>query len=180
MIAEDLGTVPAGLRADLSRRGMLGMRVLPFERDQQGAFIPPSRWDADAVAMTGTHDTPTLAGWWVGRDIDWRARIAGTVDAAATSHRTKERKSLAQVIDLAPLPSAAPVDEILHAVADAPAPLAIFPLEDLLGLEEQPNLPGTIDQHPNWRRRMPGATDTLLARPDVQRRTHMLSEKRPG
>ncbi|RSV19940.1 4-alpha-glucanotransferase [Sphingomonas sp. ABOLG] len=180
VIAEDLGTVPAGLRADLSRRGMLGMRVLPFERDQQGAFIPPSRWDADAVAMTGTHDTPTLAGWWVGRDIDWRARIAGMVDTAATSHRANERKSLVQIIDLAPLPAAAPVDEILHAVADAPAPLAIFPLEDLLGLEEQPNLPGTIDQHPNWRRRMPGATDTLLARPDVQRRTHMLSEKRPG
>lgn len=180
VIAEDLGTVPPGLRDDLSRRGMLGMRVLPFERDTNGAFVPPTRWDADAVAMTGTHDTPTVAGWWKGRDLEWRASIAGVADPSAADNRRQERISMVQALGISEKTPAPPVDQIMEAVAQAPAPLAVFPLEDLLGLEEQPNLPGTTDQHPNWRRRMPAPTPALLARPDVQRRTHMLSEKRSG
>ena len=175
VIAEDLGTVPPGLRDDLSRRGMLGMRVLPFERDEDGEFVSPEQWDDDAVAMTGTHDTPTVLGWWEGRDVEWRASISGkSVDL---KERREERSSLAQALDLK---GDRPLDQVLEAVAQAPAPLAIFPLEDLVGLEEQPNLPGTVDEHPNWRRRMPEDTPTLLARPDVASRTHMLTTKRPG
>ena len=180
VIAEDLGTVPPGLRADLSRRGMLGMRVLPFERDAQGKFRPPEQWDADAVVMTGTHDTPTIVGWWQGRDIAWRTKISGVADPSAEVDRARDRNSLSQALEITPVSSNPPLEPIIEAVADAPAALAIFPLEDLLGLEEQPNLPGTIDQHPNWRRRMPDGTDALLARPDVKRRTRMLGQKRPG
>ncbi|MCD2316160.1 4-alpha-glucanotransferase [Sphingomonas sp. IC-11] len=180
VIAEDLGTVPPGLRDDLSRRGMLGMRVLPFERDTEGEFVPPAKWDADAVAMTGTHDTPTVAGWWKGRDLEWRSRISGATDPGSSTQRREERSSMSQAIGISKDRLTPPLDEIMEAVAEAPAALAVFPIEDLLGLEEQPNLPGTTDQHPNWRRRMPAATPALLARPDVQRRTHMLSEKRPG
>lgn len=179
VIAEDLGTVPPGLRDDLSRRGMLGMRVLPFERDEEGNFVSPAQWDADAVAMTGTHDTPTVAGWWKGRDLDWRAKISGR--AASQESRTDERKSLTQAIGIDTVaPEPAPLDQVLAAVSNAPAALAIFPLEDLLGLEEQPNLPGTVDEHPNWRRRMPAATDQLLADATVAARTQMLTAKRPG
>lgn len=184
VIAEDLGTVPPGFRDDLARRGMLGMRVLPFERDAEGEFTPPRGWDADAVAMTGTHDTPTLAGWWTARDIDWRARLGSLGPAEETTQRNKrddERVSLWRAIDGAGDPPALPpIDAVLDAVSSAPAPLAIVPLEDLLGLEEQPNIPGTIDEHPNWRRRMPDATATLLTRPDVARRTTLLTTERPG
>lgn len=181
VIAEDLGTVPPGLRDDLATRGMLGMRVLPFERDKAGAFVPPPRWDADAVAMTGTHDTPTVSGWWHGRDIEWRAQIAGKPDPAGIENRAAERNSLWRALgNNGSPPTDAPLDQILETVADAPAPLAIYPLEDLLGLEEQPNLPGTTDEHPNWRRRMPAETDALLARPPVAARTRMLTTKRPG
>ena len=51
----------------------------------------------------------------------------------------------------------------------------LVPIEDALGLKEQPNLPGTIDEHPNWRRRLPGTVDTLLDAPDVSRRGSPLS-----
>jgi 4-alpha-glucanotransferase len=181
VIAEDLGTVPPGLRDDLSHRGMLGMRVLPFERDEHGNFVPPSQWDADAVAMTGTHDTPTVTGWWQARDVEWRARISGKPDANGLNSREKERASMWQALGRTdPTPVDVPLNPVLEAVADAPAPLFILPFEDLIGLEEQPNLPGTIDEHPNWRRRMPDTTDALLARPDIASRTHMLTTKRPG
>ena len=180
VIAEDLGTVPPGFRDDLSARGMLGMRVLPFERDKAGDFTPPASWDADTVAMTGTHDTPTLAGWWTGRDIAWRRTFASVPDDA-DAVRAGERASLWEAVGGAGGPPAdPPLDTILAAVARAPAPLLIVPVEDLLGMDEAPNIPGTVDEHPNWRRRLPAATDALLTDPAVVRRTAMLTQKRPG
>lgn len=185
VIAEDLGTVPPGFRDGLEARGMLGMRVLPFERDRAGAFVPPAEWDREAVAMTGTHDTPTVAGWWMGRDIDWAFRLgragAEETEASRIRERAGERTSLWRAIGgSGPPPAEPPLDAVLAAVAAAPAPLAIIPLEDLVGIEEQPNLPGTIDEHPNWRRRMPAPTDALLDAPDVARRAALLTSERPG
>ncbi|MBB3475778.1 4-alpha-glucanotransferase [Sphingomonas sp. BK345] len=185
VIAEDLGTVPPGFRDELARRCMLGMRVLPFERDADGGFTDPAGWDEMAVAMTGTHDTPTVAGWWKGRDIDWawklgrRSRHASA--AGDRAHRDEERAALWQTMGGTGAPPAQPpLDRVLAHVAAAPAPLAIVPVEDLLGEEEQPNLPGTVDEHPNWRRRLPAPTEQLLAQRDVARRTDLLTAERHG
>ncbi|WP_147674838.1 4-alpha-glucanotransferase, partial [Vulcaniibacterium tengchongense] len=81
VIGEDLGVVPEGFRDALAERGVLGVDVLLFTRDADGAFLPPERWRERAVATTTTHDLPTLAGWRGGRDLRWRARLRG--DAAA-------------------------------------------------------------------------------------------------
>ncbi|MEK6424486.1 MAG: 4-alpha-glucanotransferase [Burkholderia gladioli] len=86
-IGEDLGTVPAGLRDQLAARGLAGMRVLWFEREADGAFRPPERWDRDAAAMSSTHDLPTLAGWWRGVDLAWRRHVAAR--DAANRHGTE-------------------------------------------------------------------------------------------
>ena len=179
VIAEDLGTVPPGFRDTLAERCMLGMRVLPFERDEDGGFVPPAAWDEAAVAMTGTHDTPTLAGWWKERDIDWAEQLGRS--GADRARRGGERAALWHAMGKpGDPPVAAPVDAMIAHVASAPCPLAIVPLEDLLGLEEQPNLPGTIDEHPNWRRRMDAPTAALLARRDVARRAALLNAERPA
>ena len=58
----------------LEQSGIHGMRVLWFERDAQTGFVPPRGWGSTDVAMTSTHDLPTVAGWWKGSDIDVRAR----------------------------------------------------------------------------------------------------------
>ena len=177
VIAEDLGTVPAGFRDTLAKRCMLGMRVLPFERDAEGGFVPPADWDEAAVAMTGTHDTPTLTGWWKERDIDWAEQLGRS--GADRARRAAERTALWQAMDKPGDPPAVPpVDAMIAHVASAPCPLAIVPFEDLLALEEQPNLPGTIDEHPNWRRRMDAPTPALLARRDVARRLALLNAER--
>src|SRR4029077_617099 len=62
VIGEDLGTVRAGFRGRLRRAGIYGMSVLWFERAGKG-FKKPGDWPPDAVAMTSTHDLPTVAGW---------------------------------------------------------------------------------------------------------------------
>jgi 4-alpha-glucanotransferase len=71
-----------------------------------------------------------------------------------------------------------PVDHALEYVGMTPAPLAMSPIEDLLGLDEAPNLPGTTDQHPNWRRRLPGNVDTMLEAPEVEARVALLNQAR--
>ncbi|GGB23868.1 4-alpha-glucanotransferase [Sphingomonas metalli] len=174
VIGEDLGTVPEGFRPRMDARGMLGMRVMPFEMDGPDRLIPPDRYDRQAAAMTGTHDLPTMAGWWTGRELDWNERLGrGRPDHDANrAERAHQRKvwwqgfteagtaSGPQPADDDPAPV---VDAAIGFVGRTPCDLVILPMEDVLGLVEQPNLPGTIDEHPNWRRRMPEDTGAALA-----------------
>lgn len=181
VIGEDLGTVPTGFRERLARHGVLGMRVLWFERTEEGGgFTPPAQWPRTAVATTTTHDLPPVAGWWRGVDIEWRHRIGQTAPRAdgrdpialAKAERAADRHALWRAFQRAGLAPRdvgapplehAPVGEALAFVASTPAPLVVCPLEDLQGLVEQPNLPGSVDQHPNWRRRLASPIEALFS-----------------
>lgn len=222
VIGEDLGTVPPGLRDKLADDGLLGMRILWFEREytrEDAPFKAPSTWASASVAMTSTHDLPTLVGWWIGNDLRWQGQLGllpiGMSESEAQVRRMEDRAALVTafaehnrqvlaaggvpLIRVAPLQAAleqvstataAQVDVILQASAQdfataavaftgaAPTPLALIPLEDLFGLVEQPNLPSTIDTHPNWRRRLPGPAPTLLEAPTVQARMSALVNAR--
>jgi 4-alpha-glucanotransferase len=185
VIGEDLGTVPTGFRARLRRAGIAGMDVLWFERTRLG-YRKPARWRADAVAMTTTHDLPTVAGWWSGEDIRTR-RALGLAAADEEDGRARDRLKLWRAFtDSGAAEGAAPasdapaaaVDAALAHVAQSPSRLMLAPLEDLLGRVEQPNLPGTIDQHPNWRRRLPPLARDLFEAPAVQARARAIARRR--
>ena len=191
VVGEDLGTVPAGFRETLDTAGLHGMRVLWFERSSR-RFLRPDEWDHSAVAMTTTHDLPTVAGWWHGTDIMVRAECnrlgVGVQESDVMAERAEDRAQLwrafvdAGVADgLAPLPDDTPrvVDAALSFVAGTDSPLVLAPLEDVLGMEEQPNLPGTIDEHPNWRRRMQQDAGALLDEPQAAGRVRALAKRRP-
>lgn len=165
VIGEDLGVIPDGLRERLAERGVLGIDVLMFTRDADGAFLPPARWRTSAVATTTTHDLPTLAGWKCGRDLDWRQRLGtgGQIDRQAEdARRAQDVARLAAQVE-ADGGDGAQLQDWLAFVAHSPAPLALLPAEDALGLEEQPNLPGVVEDHPNWRRRLPETAPGLEA-----------------
>ena len=167
VVGEDLGTVPAGFRQSMRERGFMGIRVLWFERTRNGGFVPPDRYDRLAAAMTSTHDLPTIAGWWSERDIDWSRELGRSdPDESETNERArrdKERRLFVRACRRAGIVDTSdPVGAALAFVASANSDLALFPAEDLLGLVEQPNLPGTIDEHPNWRRRLPVAAEALF------------------
>jgi 4-alpha-glucanotransferase len=172
VVAEDLGTLPDGFQDRLQHAGIAGMRVLWFERDQTGHFTDPARWSRQAAAMTTTHDLPTVTGWWQGRDIAWRAQLEpGLERASADAERARERGLLWDAMQHsgaargdapeADAPARA-VDAAIAHVAASNCDLLILPIEDILGLPEQPNLPNTIDEHPNWRRRLPGNAAELF------------------
>ncbi|HEV2622984.1 MAG TPA: 4-alpha-glucanotransferase [Frateuria sp.] len=187
VIGEDLGTVPADFRQRIAGTGVLGIRVLWFERAADRGFIAPVHWSPEAMATTSTHDVPTVAGWWSGRDIEWRART-GLAEPGVdeTAEREVDRGRLWRALcasgaarDAGGLPDEnrppTPEDVLPVAiaaaghVARAPAPLVLIPAEDLLALPEQPNLPGPTDAlHPNWRRRLPESAATLFDGPVAQ------------
>jgi 4-alpha-glucanotransferase len=207
VIGEDLGTVPPGFDTVLDEAGVSGIRVLWFQRDKKG-FLPPADWSRQAIAVTTTHDLPTVAGWWSGADLAWRARL-GQLDqglAAAQEQRRQECSQLWQALvqqgwASGPLPEVAPaaveadddaalpvsledcgiaVDAALDYVAATPAPLAVVPVEDILGLAQQPNLPGMTEPHPNWRRRLPADTSQLFAAYAAKARLERLRRARGG
>jgi 4-alpha-glucanotransferase len=187
VIAEDLGTVPEGFSAELYSAGILGMRVLWFERDAY-RFFPPRTWPTGAVAMTTTHDLASVAGWWSGHDLDWRERTGQLGDAARErADRDADRGRLwaalqasgAAVGDPPPQDAAASVaDAALRHVGRATCDLALIPVEDALALPDQPNLPGPDAGHPNWRRRLPGPAKSMLDAPDVAARLAGLRDAR--
>jgi len=185
ILGEDLGTVPEGLREKLAARGILGMRVLLFEQDPPGHFKPILDWPDSALATTSTHDLPPLAGWLASRDIDWNHRLQ-LIDAITERDwrdtRQTEIKGLGQLLERnyhTPLQNPdAVIDASVRLLGHTRAPLVLLPLEDLLGVDEQPNLPGIIDGHPNWRRRFAAPAAALLDDADAARRLELLAQAR--
>lgn len=186
VIGEDLGTVEPEFRERLSNAGISGMDVLWFQRDGK-EFQSPRTWRRDAVAMTTTHDLPTVAGWWTGSDIATRGKL-GLVDEKKEKLERKQdrvrlwrsfrKAGVATSEDPPPVDaSGEAVDAAIAFTAQSPAPLALIPIEDVLGLTDQPNLPGTIDEHPNWRRRLERPASEIFAEPRVKRRLKILRER---
>src|SRR6185312_8402363 len=192
VLGEDLGTVPAGYHDVLEQAGVHGMRVLWFERNSNGGFNPPRGWDRSAVAMTSTHDLPTVAGWWSGTDIVARTEHGqlglGMTPEAMQQQRSADRPALwnalvsEHVAEGLPPPTDDPkpvVDAALRFVARTESPLCLIPLEDLLAQQEQPNLPGSVDDYPNWRRRLPVPAEVALEQADVVSRVAAVAAERP-
>lgn len=181
VIGEDLGTLPYGFRDYLREQGVAGLRVLRFERTEHG-YVPPEQWDAQAVALTTTHDLVPTAGWWAGSDIEpagsepqairaWdRGLFWGALrDAGLVEGERPEPGETDPVVDAA-----------VAYVAATPCALKIVPIEDALGIRSQPNVPGTTVEKPNWRHRLPGDAADLLDDPKVARRLAQLERSRPG
>lgn len=163
VIGEDLGTLPDGFREYLHEQGIAGLRVLRFERDGD-TFRPPEHWDADAAAMTTTHDIPSSARWWRGTDIIEHPHGVSFAMDQKDEARTADRQRLWSAFTAAgtaegepprPEDTGAMLDAAMRFIAATPSKLRIIGMEDALGLDVQPNLPGTVDEHPNWRHRLP-------------------------
>lgn len=200
VIGEDLGTVPPGFRETMSDAEIQGYRVLYFEREADGAFRPPHAYAPRTLACLSTHDLPTLKGWWRGNDIDERERsgISSPEQAAnMRTERTRDRGLLLTALNSAgllsgefepvlagtsPFPPDLPDDLCVAAhalLARAASRLVAVQIEDTVGMVDQANVPGTVNEHPNWRRKLPidleEIADTALFK-DIAR---ALGQERP-
>lgn len=192
VVGEDLGTVPGGLRTRLQAAGILSSRVLYFERSGGGAFRPPEAYPPLAQVSVGTHDLPTLHEFWTGSDIELRARLhlipssPAELDVAR-AERAQARAALLAALEAAGLwqagrtPSAAELVEAVYAfLGRTPSWLLMVQLEDVLGILDQVNLPGTTDEYPNWRRKLPIAHEALAADRRVRAVAQILAGRAVG
>ena len=179
VVGEDLGTVPKPLRAALSEAGVLSYRPLLFGKGEAGEYVPPSAYPRDALVCASTHDLPTWRGFWAGADIALRASLHLSVDPE------KERKS--READKAALARALAGEGLdrsgvaAHAfISRTPSKIALVQPEDVLELIEQANLPGSIDEHPNWRRKLPLALEAWDADRRMVALHEAVRERSPG
>jgi len=192
VVGEDLGTVPAGFRERMAQANILSYRVLFFEQEaDSGAYIPPQDYPALALAVAGSHDLPTLRGWWEGSDIELKERLHlyPKADEAARqlAQRKQDRAALLTVLREQGLLDAADeqvtVEEVVLAVhgflARSAALLAVAQLDDITGEEEQVNVPSTNhDKHPNWRRRLAVTIEDLPAHPSMRAIADLFNRER--
>lgn len=156
VVGEDLGLVPGGFRKRLNASGLYSYAVWQFEGTGGGGLRSAQDLHPFSMACFGTHDTPTIRGFWRGRDIEWWRKVGWvSKDQAEKLHgnRAIQRNALRKHCSI---PPSASLDDVCHAVhrelGNSPAELVTLQLDDLLGSEQAQNLPGTIDEHPNWRR----------------------------
>jgi 4-alpha-glucanotransferase len=193
MIGEDLGFVPDGFRETMHAANILAYRILYFEQ-AWGLFLRASAWPEMALACISTHDLPTLAGWWRGEDIEARrdfGLISPGYAAEQEARRNEEREALVHAfIDGGQLPGDArdwdapdlPPRVLAAAhrfLGETRSRLAGVRLADLVGPEAPTNVPGTLDQHPNWRRRAPIRINDVATAPAFEEITALMRAVRP-
>jgi 4-alpha-glucanotransferase len=164
VIGEDLGTIPPDLRGKLAGRGIWSYRVLMFERAADGGFVGTDQYPAMALATFTTHDLPTFAGWIGGHDITVRRDlgIGSESEAERQNARARLGATLAHAGFNLEQDGFAAVAGFLAAT---PSRLVAIGIEDVLGVVDQPNLPATVDEHPNWRQKLPVALEDWHAQP---------------
>ncbi|WNG93063.1 4-alpha-glucanotransferase [Mycobacterium sp. ITM-2016-00318] len=181
VVGEDLGTVEPEVTEALADNEMLGCAVAWFTRDESAPgepLLPPAKWPSRAAASLSTHDLPTAAGFLRGEHVRARADLGILDDVPAEqANADKERAEwLALLRSEGLLPESdggAESDEraiiaAMHRLlASAPSRLKLVSPYDVLAETRQPNLPGTIDEYPNWRLPLPVTLEELKADPRV-------------
>jgi 4-alpha-glucanotransferase len=199
IIGEDLGTVAPYIREDLNNYEVFSTRLFYFERQGNGDFNAPDQYPDRAQASITTHDLPTLAGFWQGRDIQVRQELQLFPDDQAVARAWEDRRQAKAALmallrdrgwlDLdtaatlsvqAEMPEPVKWGVIAH-LAQTPCRLVLLSLEDIFGWREQQNLPGTKDQYPNWRLKLPLTLEEITQAPEPQQAAKIMRQhRRPG
>ncbi|WP_369137892.1 4-alpha-glucanotransferase [Modestobacter versicolor] len=167
VVGEDLGTVEDGVREAMAEHGILSYKLLWFEDDA------PAQWPAEAMAAVTTHDLPTVPGLWTGSDLaEQREHGLGTDEDL-------ERGRSSLLAHLGKVAKKSTPDQAVRAayrrLAGAPCTLISATLDDALGEERRPNMPGA-GERPNWCLPLPVPTEELAGHPGVQAVAALLAD----
>ena len=164
VIAEDLGVVPDFVRRSLADLGVPGLKVLRWERDwndEGRPFSDPAGYPPLSVAMSGTHDTETLAEWWDSAEGEERCRaieLPALVEGAILADETYSSRLR---------------DALLAVLYGAGSDLVLLPLQDIFGWTDRINVPAVVAEH-NWTWRLPWPVDSMRNEPEARERTDFL------
>ena len=168
VVGEDLGTVEPEVRRALDGAGVLGSAVLWFTREEDEITpLPPAGWRERAVASVSTHDLPTAYGFLADEQVRVRAKL-GQLDRPVEEEQARvreERERLLAMMRAEGLarpgaPDSEVVLDMYRLLARTPSAVVLAMPADAVGDLRQPNLPGTLDQYPNWRLPLADSTGT--------------------
>ena len=192
IIGEDLGTVPPQAREALAHFSIFSYRLFYFERDEHGGFKAGGSYPQLALASLGTHDLPTLAGFWVGEDLHLRKNLGlfpseSQFEAAWQNRKQEKHKIIERLVSsgflsehLAGNPEIYnELTEDLHGaiigfILSTSDKLVLLSQEDLFGDARQQNVPGTVSEHPNWSTKMSYSLEELRQNPEVEKYARVL------
>ena len=196
VIGEDLGTVPDEVRDGLARARVMSYRLLFFERTSDGGYKRPAEYPIDALVAASTHDLATLTGFWEGHDLEVRRKLnlfpSEELRTQYVLNRALEKARLVPALEHEKLVSEGAVDPVsspmtpeltaaVHAyLAHTPSRLMVVQPEDVLGVREQANMPGTVEEQPNWRRKLPLTLEETEHDPRFEATTEALARVRPA
>jgi 4-alpha-glucanotransferase len=162
VVGEDLGTVEPYVREELAKAKIFGYQLLQFETGPADDLRP------DVLAAFTTHDLPTIPGIWTGSDLRAQSDLRLEPNIAGVE---AIRSSIAERAGVDESDPTVDIDHVVLGVyrdlAHAPCAVLNATLDDALGVEERPNMPGTIDEWPNWRIALPVPLETVLEDPRV-------------
>lgn len=182
VIGEDLGTVPEGFRERMASCNVMSYKVLYFEKDGD-RFKTPGEYPGLSLACVTTHDLATVTGFWQSADIDLKHSLnlypSAEAEDGERAGRQHDRALLLRALaSESILPDGfnadnpdgsvmnAQLSAALHQfLARSQATLLLVQVDDLAGESEQVNVPGTVDERPNWRRRLSTTVDELASTP---------------
>jgi 4-alpha-glucanotransferase len=189
VVGEDLGTVPPGFRERMAAANILSYRILSFEQEADGRFNPPEAYPRLALAVVGSHDLPTLRGWWDGRDIALKRRYGLLTEEETRwqeETRARDKATLLRALREADLlegdqPDMAELSRAVHGfLGRSAAMLAVAQLDDMLDEPEQVNVPSTDREHPNWRRKLAVPLEGFAGHPGFEDAAAVLRAERGG
>jgi len=165
VIGEDLGTVPEGFRETMQDFGIWSYLVMMFERDDAGHFRNVDHYRPNALVTLNTHDLSTYAGWRSFSDLKMKLSL-GIDPGESEQARWDALGRLDEILRQNGI-NANDLYSVLAFLSRTPSRLLAVSLEDLLGVIDQPNIPGAIDEHPNWRQRLPVTLDKIVSKVDL-------------
>jgi len=192
VVGEDLGVVPDEMRRAMPEFGLYHYKVLLFEQSD-GRFRPPQEYVKRALATATTHDMPTLLSYWEGRDIELRRFLhlypSPGIEREVIDARARDREALIAALReqglepsegfTASQPFTAELAQALHLyLARSAATLVAVQLEDLLGMAEPVNVPGTNTEYPNWQRKVSQTIEEVAARQDLAAQLAAINDAR--
>lgn len=186
VIGEDLGTVPDEIVEILADAGVHSYKVFFFEVAEDGGYYSPKHYKEQSMSALCTHDMPTLRGFWhcddlkMGRDIGLYPNEEQLLKLFDDRLKCKQ-EILNSVAWHGYLPEGVgmdatlvPMDQYLsealqlHLAAGSSTLLSVQ-LEDWLEMDKPVNIPGTVNEYPNWRRKLSVNLDDIFAREEVNR-----------
>ena len=170
IVGEDLGTVEPGVRERLAYHRILSCRLLWFEP------TPPAKYPPFSMAAVTTHDLPTIAGLWTGSDLEAQEAIG----LPRNDEMCKLRLHLADMLKVTPdAPAVEVIEKAYGRLAEASSILMTATLEDAQASQQRPNMPGTIDQWPNWSLALPQSLEAMETSELPRRIARALAKESP-